>query len=368
MARVNAAEHTLLDCHRRKTAATQATVTQQDNNLTDLQGRRIDYLRVSVTDRCNYRCTYCMPEDGVEHASRGDVLSFEELVALVQVFAALGVRRVRITGGEPTVRKNLVTLVGMVAAIDGIDDIALSTNGHSLAELAVPLLKAGLQRLNVSVDSLVPKRFARITRRGDLSQVLAGLMAAKAAGFKSIKLNAVAINGFNDDEVASLCDFAWSHGFVPRFIEQMPMMKGDLFVPGRLMTAAQVRQALLASHAGSELVPDAATALGAGPARYWRLQQDNRNEALPVRRLGLISPITEHFCDTCNRVRLSAAGVLHTCLAHDGSVDLRAALHRGGPVAVKTAIVAAVAAKPPSHLFQLNGTGGPRKSMVQIGG
>jgi len=342
-------------------------MTQQDNNLTDPQGRHIDYLRVSVTDRCNYRCTYCMPQDGVEHASRADVLSFEEIIALVQVFAALGIHRVRITGGEPTVRKDLVALVGMIAAIDGIEDIALSTNGHSLAELAVPLRKAGLQRLNVSVDSLVPERFARITRRGDLSQVLAGLMAAKAAGFRSIKLNAVAIKGFNDDEVASLCDFAWCNGFVPRFIEQMPMMEGELFVPGRLMTANHVRQALLASHAGSELVPDA-VALGAGPARYWRLQEENRDPTLPVRRLGLITPITEHFCDTCNRVRLSAAGALHTCLAHDGSVDLRAALHGGGPAAVKTAILAAVGTKPPSHLFQLNGTGGPRKSMVQIGG
>lgn len=343
-------------------------MTQPADGLADPQGRRIDYLRVSVTDRCNYRCTYCMPEDGVEHTARGDVLSFEEIAGLVAVFAGLGVRRVRITGGEPTVRKDLVKLVGMLAAIAGIDDIALSTNGHSLAELAAPLRAAGVRRLNVSLDSLVPERFARITRRGNLADVVAGLMAAKEAGFTSIKLNAVAVKGFNDDEVASLCDFAWSHGFVPRFIEQMPMMEGELFVPGHMMTADDVRRALLNAHTGAKLVPDPGAALGAGPARYWCLQDPKRDSSLPVRRLGLITPITEHFCDTCNRVRLSSAGALHTCLAHDQAVDLRKALVQGGPLSVRDAILAAVAAKRPSHLFQLNGLGGPRKSMVQIGG
>jgi GTP 3',8-cyclase len=343
-------------------------MTQQASGLNDPQGRHIDYLRVSVTDRCNYRCTYCMPEDGVEHTARGDVLSFEEIIGLVGGFAELGVRRVRITGGEPTVRKDIVNLVAMISAIPGIDDIALSTNGHRLAELAGPLRAAGVQRLNVSLDSLVPERFARITRRGNLEDVLAGLMAAKAVGYASIKLNAVAVKGFNDDEVASLCDFAWTHGFVPRFIEQMPMMEGELFVPGAMMTAQDVRNALLSSHVGAELVPDREAALGAGPARYWRLQEVKRESSLPVRRLGLITPITEHFCDTCNRVRLSSAGALHTCLAHDDAVDLRKALLHGGVLAVKEAILAAVATKKPSHLFQLNGKGGPRKSMVQIGG
>ena len=343
-------------------------MTQLASDLTDPQGRHIDYLRVSVTDRCNYRCTYCMPEDGVEHATRADVLSFEEIAALVAVFAGLGVRRVRITGGEPTVRKDLVTLVSMLSAIRGIDDIALSTNGHRLAELAAPLRAAGVRRLNVSLDSLVPERFSRITRRGNLEDVVAGLMVAKTVGFASIKLNAVAIKGFNDDEVANLCDFAWSHGFVPRFIEQMPMMEGELFVPGHMMTAENVRQALLGAHAGAQLVPDRDAVLGAGPARYWRLQDSKRDSSLPVQRLGLITPITEHFCDTCNRVRLSSAGALHTCLAHDQAVDLRRTLLQGGALAVKEAILAAVATKRPSHLFQLNGTGGPRKSMVQIGG
>ncbi|MDX2023332.1 MAG: GTP 3',8-cyclase MoaA [Deltaproteobacteria bacterium] len=340
-------------------------MTQADNQLIDPDGRNIHYLRVSVTDRCNYRCTYCMPEDGVDHTARADVLSFEEITALVSAFAGLGVRRVRLTGGEPTVRKDLVTLAGMLAALPGIEDLALSTNGHRLAELAAPLRAAGVTRLNVSLDSLRPERFAKITRRGQVADVLAGLAAAKAVGFASIKLNAVAIKGFNDDEVAALCTFAWQHGFVPRFIEQMPMMEGALFVPGQLMSAADVRAALLADFPGAALVPEPEARLGAGPARYWRLEGGNHDG---ICRLGLITPITEHFCDTCNRVRLSSSGSLHTCLAHDNAVDLRRALHDGGSAAVQAAILAALALKPPSHLFTLGAKGGPRKSMVQIGG
>ncbi len=341
-------------------------MTQADSCLTDAQGRRIDYLRVSVTDRCNYRCTYCMPEDGVVHTDRADVLSFEEVTALVAVFASLGVRRLRITGGEPTVRKDLVTLVAMLAALTGIEDVALSTNGHRLHELAGALHSAGVSRLNVSLDSLVASKFAQITRRGDLAVVLAGLQTAAAAGFRSIKLNAVAVKGFNDDEVPELCAYAWAHGFVPRFIEQMPMADGVLFVPGQLMTAHEIRQRLLQAYPNAELLPDdGGDARGAGPARYWRLVDGTLG---PVRRVGLITPITEHFCDTCNRVRLSSSGALHTCLAHDGVVDLREALHRGGSTLVRESILAAVASKRPSHLFQIGGQGGPNKSMVQIGG
>ena len=171
----------------------EAAVGIEPERLVDPQARVIDYLRVSVTDRCNYGCSYCIPHDGVEHAPRADVLSFEEIAALVRVFASLGVRRVRLTGGEPTVRRDLPALVRLLRAIPGIDDIALSTNGHLLAELAAPLRAAGVDRVNISLDSLDPERFRRITRRGDLSRVLAGIEAARAAGFASIKLNTVAI-------------------------------------------------------------------------------------------------------------------------------------------------------------------------------
>jgi cyclic pyranopterin phosphate synthase len=336
--------------------------------LIDPQRRVIDYLRISVTDRCNYRCTYCMPEDGAAPAARADVLSFEEIVALARAFVSLGVRRLRLTGGEPTVRRDLPTLARLLRDLPGVDELAVSTNGDRLAALAAPLRAAGVDRLNVSLDTLDAAKFRRITGRGDLSRVLAGLAAARAVGFASIKLNTVAVKGFNDDELAALCDFAWARGFVPRFIEQMPMAAGQTFVPGQLMSAAEIRAALAAAHAGSRLVAcdDDDDVRGAGPARYHRLVGGPETGA--PRRFGLISPMTEHFCDRCNRARLSATGALHACLAHDDAVDLRGPLRAGGQRAVVEAIVAAIATKRDGHDFELVGLGGPRKAMVQIGG
>ena len=329
--------------------------------LRDQQGRAIDYLRVSVTDRCNYRCTYCLPAVGINHFDRADILSFEEICALARCFAELGVTRLRLTGGEPTVRRDLCDLVRMLRQIPGIREIALSTNGHLLAELAQPLRHAGVDRLNVSLDSLRPDRFAAITRRGELSRVLAGVEAARAAGFSSLKINTVAIKGFNDDEVGALCNYAWSHDAVPRFIEQMPMSDGELYVPGKLLAAAEIRRLLVAAYPQHELLPDTAgKPRGAGPARYWRLGAD--------RVVGIISAMTEHFCDTCNRVRLSASGALHTCLAYDDAVDLRAVLATEGREGVMATIRRAVAVKRDGHVFDTIGIGGPRKSMIQIGG
>jgi cyclic pyranopterin phosphate synthase len=334
--------------------------------LADRRRRAIDYLRISVTDRCNYRCTYCIPEDGAPHAARADVLSFEEIEALARVFVGLGVRRLRLTGGEPTARRELPKLARMLRAIPGVEDLSLSTNGHLLAEQAAPLRAAGVDRLNVSVDSLDDARFARVTGRGELARVLAGLDAARAAGFAGIKLNTVAIKGFNDDELGAICAYAWERGFVPRFIEQMPMAAGQTYVPGELMSAAEIRARVAAAFPGARVVADeGGPARGAGPARYHRLVSEA--EAAP-RRFGIISPMTEHFCDTCNRLRLSAAGALHACLAHDDAVDLRGALRAGGPDAVADAIRGALAVKRDGHEFQLIGLGGPRKAMVQIGG
>ncbi|MES1204326.1 MAG: GTP 3',8-cyclase MoaA [Pseudomonadota bacterium] len=333
--------------------------------LVDRQNRKIDYLRVSVTDRCNYRCTYCLPEEGVPHAARADVLSFEEITRLVACFTRLGVRRVRLTGGEPTVRRDLPSLVEMLRRLPGIDDLALSTNGHLLVDLARPLRQAGVDRLNVSVDSLRPDRFDRITRGGDLARVLGGIEAARVAGFDDIKINAVAIRGFNDDELAALCDYAWRRGLVPRFIEQMPMAEGALFVPGAFMSAAEIRTAITAAHPGARLSAEPASAArGAGPARYFRLEGPDGERG----RFGLITAMTEHFCDTCNRVRLSASGALHTCLAFDEVTDLRSVLHQAGDAAVVDTIRAAVAGKRDGHTFGLIGIGGPRKAMIQIGG
>jgi len=352
--------------------------SQTLQTLIDPQGRIVDYLRVSVTDRCNYGCSYCIPEDGVAHADRADVLSFEEIAGLVRVFAAMGVRRVRLTGGEPTVRRDLVTLVGLLRAIPGIEEIALSTNGHLLADLAAPLRAAGVDRVNVSLDSLDGERFQRITRRGDLARVLAGIEAARAAGFASIKLNTVAIGGVNDDEFDRIAAWAWARDIVPRFIEEMPMAGGRAYDAGaRVVAAAEIRRRVAAGWPGARVVADdgpdngngANAVRGGGPARYFRLASDDgRDAGEPPRRFGVISPMTEHFCTTCNRLRLSTAGALHACLAHDDAVDLRGPLRAGGADAVASAIRAALARKRPGHTFQLIGLGGPRKAMVQIGG
>jgi cyclic pyranopterin phosphate synthase len=297
---------------------------------------------------------------------RADVLTFEEITRLVSCFGRLGVHRVRLTGGEPTVRRDLPALVRMLRTLPAIDDLALSTNGHLLGTLAGPLRRAGVDRLNVSLDTLDADRFAQITRGGDLGRVLAGIEAAREVGYAGIKINAVAVRGFNDGELAALCAFAWERNLVPRFIEQMPMAEGALFVPGTFMSAAEIRSAIASAFpAASLLAVPASPDQGAGPARYWRVEERTAG----VRgRFGIISPMTEHFCDTCNRVRLSASGALHTCLAHDDVTDLREVLRDAGEEAVIDTIRAAVTGKRDGHTFGLVGIGGPRKAMIQIGG
>jgi cyclic pyranopterin phosphate synthase len=337
--------------------------------LVDPQSRVIDYLRVSVTDRCNYRCSYCVPPDGIARSAPEETLSFEEIATLVKVFVGLGVRRVRLTGGEPTVRRELPALVRLLRAIDGLGEIALSTNGHLLGELAAPLRAAGVDRLNVSLDSLDPARFQRITRGGDLSRVLAGLGAARAAQFRSIKLNTVAIKGFNDDEVTAICRFAWERDLLPRFIEEMPMAAGRTYLPGACLAAAEIRALVGQVDPRADIVEDAGgPARGAGPARYFRLAQTADPPSTATRRFGIISPMTEHFCASCNRLRLSATGAVHACLGYDDAVDLRGPLRTGDLDGVRAAIRRALAGKRDGHTFQLIGLGGPRKAMVQIGG
>jgi cyclic pyranopterin phosphate synthase len=330
--------------------------------LEDRFARRVTYLRVSLTDRCNYRCTYCMPAEGVSLLPREDVLTFEEIERLVRVFVGLGVRRVRLTGGEPTVRKGVEELVERLAGLPGLEQVVMTTNGHRLAELAAPLARAGLAQLNVSVDSLDATRFREITRRGDLPRVLAGIDAARAAGIASVKLNVVALKGFNDDELGAICTYAWDRGLTPRYIEWMPMSSGELYAPGALLTAAEIR-ARLAAQLGEPLVPDvagAASGAPVGPSRYFR-------GARGV--VGIISAMSEHFCDTCNRVRLTSTGALHTCLAHDDAVDLRTIVRSGGVDGdVEHAIRQSLGVKRAGHEFTLGGGGGPRKSMVSIGG
>ncbi|RMG97000.1 MAG: GTP 3',8-cyclase MoaA, partial [Deltaproteobacteria bacterium] len=309
------------------------------SKLVDAVGRRVTYLRVSVTDRCNQRCTYCMPPEGIEHVSHAEILSFEETEAIVREFAALGVDTVRVTGGEPLVRKDVVSLFAGLAAVETATrdrlTVALSTNAERLSDHADALVQAGVRRFNVSLDSLDPARYRRVTRRGDLDRVRAGIAAVAGRTGVVVKTNTVAISGFNDDELHRIARFAWGLGAIPRFIETMPMHAGRLFVPGRLMAAAEIRERI-AADLGARVVPtDAKDVPGSGPARYFDVV-GGRGRVLG--RIGIISPMTENFCAACNRVRLDSRGRLHGCLAADRTVDLRTALRRGGSAGLRAAI------------------------------
>jgi cyclic pyranopterin phosphate synthase len=331
--------------------------------LLDSFSRKIRYLRVSVTDRCNYRCSYCMPEelgDQLVFEPRAAVLTFEELTRLIGVFAGLGVRKIRLTGGEPTVRKGIVELAARISALPGIEQIVMTSNGHLLGELAAPLAAAGVSAINISLDTLDAAKFRALTGRGDLARVIAGLDAAVAAGMR-VKTNAVALRGVNDGELVALCEHAWAHGAVPRFIEHMPMSDGALYAADAELSSAAIRRTLEA--ALGPLVPaDAAAGKDPGPARYWRV-------AATGRELGIISAMTEHFCDDCNRLRLTATGALHACLGHDDAISLRDVIRRGGDDDdVVRAIAAAVTGKRAGHVFERSGAGAPQKHMIGIGG
>ncbi|MFV8753078.1 GTP 3',8-cyclase MoaA [Nannocystaceae bacterium ST9] len=339
--------------------------------LVDRLARRVRYLRVSLTDRCNLRCTYCMPEDGIDHVARSEVLTLEEVVRMAAAFVAWGVDRIRLTGGEPTLRRNLPWLVASLAGLRTPEgrplEVVMTTNGERLHELAGPLREAGLHALTVSLDSLDPDRYVQITRRGRLDRCLAGIAAAHAAGFTRLKLNTVAVQGFNDDELADLCRYAWSFDATPRFIELMPMSAGRLFVPGTLLPAAEIR-ARIAAAVGGALVDDQAEGVrGHGPARYFRVEGGPH----AGRRIGTIAAMTENFCASCNRLRVSATGQLHACLARDDTGDLRAALRTSTADAddrLEQVVRAALGVKRDAHGFELDGRGGPDKAMISIGG
>lgn len=332
--------------------------------LLDRAERRVRYLRLSLTDRCNMRCTYCMPPEGIDHVARSEVLSFEELVRLVREFAAWGVERVRLTGGEPTLRRDLPWLVEQLSPLV---QVVMTTNGELLESLAAPLASAGLAAVTVSVDSLDPSRFATITRRDRLSTVIAGIEAARAAGLQ-LKLNTVAVRGFNDDELARICTFAWDHDATPRFIELMPMAGGRLYVPGDLMPAADIR-ARIAAELGGTVEPAPEQVRGpVGPAEYFVIRHHDGRGAHHGRRFGTIAAMTENFCGSCNRLRVSATGQLHACLARDDAGDLRAALRGDDPNRLEQVVRAALGHKRDTHGFELDGRGGPQKAMISIGG
>jgi cyclic pyranopterin phosphate synthase len=303
--------------------------------------RKIEYLRVSVTDRCDLRCNYCLPKHWDEFNEPDDWLTFAEIERVVAAFVQLGVSRVRLTGGEPLARRELPVLAQQLGRLPNLEDLSLSTNGVQLARHAAALHQAGVTRLNVSLDSLRADRFAEITGGGKLSKVLKGLEVASAAGFAPIKINTVAMRGVNDDEFEDMVQFCTEHGYALRLIETMPVGDTGRAASDTYLDLQGVRESLQKTF---ELVPAAMP--GGGPARYYQV-------AGTETRVGFITPMSQHFCDTCNRVRLSADGTLYLCLGQEDSVALRPLLRAGiSDEALRTTIEDAIARKPERHEFK----------------
>jgi len=328
----------------------------------DGHSRPINYLRVSVTDRCNLRCQYCMPPEGMPWITHEAVLRYEEIAVIVRAAVELGISHVRLTGGEPLVRLGMPDLVRMLAGIPGLEDLAMTTNGTLLPRYAQALAEAGLDRVNISLDTLRPERFQSITRGGRLEDVLAGIEAAQQAGLEPVKINTVVIRGTNDDEVVDLAWRTMAPGWNVRFIEWMPV--GETASPGdgawreKLVTADEIRQRIQA--ALGDLEP-AKSSTGNGPARYYRLPGARGT-------LGFITPVSEHFCHNCNRLRLTADGQLRPCLLSDDEIDLRTPLRAGADsTQIKALLLQAIQSKPLQH--HLGECGHPEnRVMSQIGG
>jgi len=320
--------------------------------------RPINYLRISVTDRCNLRCVYCMPPQGIELRSHEEILTFEEIARVVEAAAAIGITKIRLTGGEPLARLGLPDLTRMLAAVPGIDDISMTTNGTLLARHADALAAAGLHRVNVSLDTLRPERFRRITRRGTLADVWDGIGAAQRAGLRPIKLNTVVIRGMNEDEVTDFAQMTLASPWHVRFIEIMPLganaaWAGDGYVP---MTEVRAR---IKSAIGA-LEPVGGPA-GNGPARYYRAPG-------AAGTIGFITPVSEHFCFSCNRLRLTADGKLRPCLLSDAEIDLRTPLRAGATQEELTnLLLSGIMGKPGGHRLA-QGEAPSKRVMAEIGG
>ncbi len=314
---------------------------EKQNKLIDPFGRTVDYLRVSVTDRCDFRCVYCMAEE-MTFLPKADLLTLEELDVMCRRFMAAGVRKIRLTGGEPLVRRNIMQLIeslGSEVKVGNLDELTITSNGSQLSKMAGDLAVAGVRRINVSIDTLDPEKFRRVTRWGDLDKVLMGLEAAKEAGL-DVKVNAVALRGENDDELGDMLAWCGKQGFDMTIIEVMPM--GDIGTENRLdqyLPLSRVRATL----ARRFTLTDIPFRTG-GPARYVRVEETGH-------KLGFITPLTHNFCESCNRVRVTCTGQLYMCLGQDDNADLRGALREGGPEALDASISEAIGRKPKGHDF-----------------
>ena len=316
--------------------------SNNETSLIDPFARKIEYLRLSVTDKCNMRCFYCLPKGFKGFEQPDNWLTFDEIERVIGAFAELGVSRIRVTGGEPLVRKNLDQLVHRINQLPGVDDLSLSTNATLLAQQAHSLHQAGVSRLNISLDSLRPERFKEITG-SELQPVLDGLMAAKAEGFSPIKINMLAMKGINDDEFEDVVEYCIENDFTLRFIETMPVGDTGISATDHYIDLAEVKDRLAKRF---DLIPGVMP--GGGPARYVQVKGTDL-------RIGFITPISQHFCETCNRVRLSVDGTLYLCLGQEHKFELRPLLRQGiSDDGLKNAIIEAIAIKPEKHEFKDN--------------
>lgn len=310
--------------------------------LIDGFGRKVDYIRLSITDRCDFRCVYCMSED-MQFLPRDEVLSLEECARLVKAFVFLGVKKVRITGGEPLVRKNALWLFNEIGRLPGLSELVLTTNGSQLEHQARALRRAGVRRVNISLDSLDQERFRQITRVGELDKVLRGIAAAKQARFENIKLNTLLMRGINDDEAIAMVAFAIAQGVDISFIEEMPLGQVSHIRHSTYVSNEETLQLLRAHY---DLI--ASIANTGGPARYWQVPNTNT-------RVGFISPNSHNFCESCNRVRISSKGELYLCLGQESKVDLAPLLRQfpDDDKPLQQAIISSMQVKPKGHDFNL---------------
>ena len=326
--------------------------------LIDGMGRTIVNLRISVTDRCNFRCTYCMPADNVEFMDRSNLLSFEEIQRVAQIVSRMGINRLRLTGGEPLMRKNLPVLIKMLNEVDGIDDIAMTTNAYFLKDQAQSLKDAGLKRQNVSLDALDPEKFRDVNRRDCLQSVLDGLDTARKVGFKSIKINAVAVRNFSETEIMSLIEMGRSDGFEIRFIEFMPLDSDKVWERDKVLFGHEIVNMIKDNY---ELVP-IDNSLEIGPASEY-------NFADGKGKIGIITAVSNPFCDHCNRIRMTADGKLRTCLFSTEETNLKELIRSGATdQTIIETIKQAVLVKEPGHKINLDDFERPTRAMHAIGG
>lgn len=326
--------------------------------LFDPYQRKINYLRISVTDRCNLRCRYCMPEEGLSLISHDEILTYEEILRIVRVFAKEGMSKVRLTGGEPLVRKGIVHFISRLSQMEEIKDLSLTTNGLLLKDFAEDLKRAGLKRVNISLDTLNREKFSQITRRNGYERVWQGIEEAMRVSLFPIKINMVAIKGLNDDEIEAFARLTLHHPLIVRYIEYMPSGNGDEWNDGEILTISEIKHRL---EGMGKLIPIPSDQWD-GPARRYRLEG-------AIGEIGLIGPVSDHFCGNCNRLRLTPDGKIRTCLFSDEEIDVKKFLRNGGSDEdVRKQLLLALQTKPEKHLINTHQFKKCQRNMSAIGG